>query len=83
MATGKKPGDKKVKIGVSLPESEVQALRAAVYHAQRTEPSISMSMVLARGVVLARRELERKYGSPDDSKPVKLRRGRRLTKPDD
>lgn len=56
-------------------------LKQTVIHAQRHDPSVTLTSTVERGVELVIRELDKKYGEAPKLKDadVKLRVGRRLT----
>jgi hypothetical protein len=70
-------GVKTMKTALRLPTDVLHRLKCAVIHAQRQDPSITLTGVVVRGVELVMRELEKKYGEAPDTKS-KLRTGRRL-----
>lgn len=68
------------KTAIRFPVVLLHQLKMAVLHAQRHDPSLTMTGVITRGVELVLRELEKTYGEPPPSDgDVKLRTGRRLS----
>jgi hypothetical protein len=72
-------GERTVKTALRFRKEMLTELRRSVMHAQRHDPSITLTSVVERGVELVLRELEKKYGeAPEVKADAKLRPGRRL-----